>query len=72
MTYNYTIAKYFKKHSNNFSYHKKHKVQKKYYKYFIIIPVYNEYNYILETLNSINNNATEYLDNLLVVFSALS
>jgi len=67
MSFNYKINKYFKKNSENLSYFNKHTVKRKYYNYFIIIPVYNEYDYILDTLESINNNPTTCLKNLLVI-----
>ena len=64
--YNY-LNKYYKKHLTPTFNYSRYKTLKQEYKYFMIIPVYNEYDYILNTLDSINNNAHNYLCDLLVI-----
>jgi len=67
MSYSENLNKYYKKHLNPPFDYSRYKPFNQKYKYFMIIPVYNEYDYILNTLESINNNESGYLCDLLVV-----
>ena len=67
MNYNNTYKKYLKNYYYEHLPDNNVFPNKNYYKYFIVIPVYNEYPIILKTLDSINYQNKQLLNNTLVV-----
>ena len=61
------LEKYFKKKSFHYLACPHQNPKKSYYKNFIVIPCYDEYDYIFQTLDSINNQKNEKLNDLLVI-----